>query len=158
MNDSKSDAVSRFQRLAPWGLVLVAAIALLLTLRSLSVANAERARLVAWQSGILHQLKMARQAGDRAAPAVPVTAEKAPEILADVIGARDVAQAMLEAQMPYARADAPKQAEAPILPRSRDAPRPDSIKKLLVRGSAGIAGDDVAAIDQDSQAPWVGWK
>lgn len=126
--------------------LVIVTIALMLALNHLSAARAQVKTMETWQSGILRQLGAAGQRGDDGA----LEPADASEALAEIIASRDSAQLLLTQRSPKpgtAIAESPDETALPT-----------NIATLTSRASTGVAGEDAATIDRDSQTPWKDWK
>ena len=128
--------------------LVVAIAALALSLQHSASLRAQLAEEGRWRAGIVRQLQDARRVSGRTAPLDP---QEAGEALAEIIASRDSAAQILSHRGEALPADP---SALPPLPTGL----PTNIATLSGRESTGVAGDDAAAIERDSQTPWTGWK
>jgi hypothetical protein len=124
--------------------LVIVTLALIVALNHLSAMKAQVKAMETWRSEILQQLGAAGQRGD-------VDPADASEALAEIISSRDGAQLLLSQR---GAGPASEAAPAPV----EGATAPADIATLTQRASTGVAGEDAAAIDRDSQTPWKDWK
>lgn len=145
------DGTARSMRIALAALicaVIILSVALIFAVSHLSTMKAQLTAMQTWQSGILRQLGEALQ---RAGSARPLDPAEASEALADIVASRDSARLLLTQRTP--------EPDLPSVPSSsEDTVAPSNIASLTRRASTGVAGEDAAAIDRDSQTPWNDWK
>jgi hypothetical protein len=128
------------------------------TRRILAEARQEAAALKQWQDGILAQLNKAERPTTDVGARLRLNPADAPEALADLIAQRDTASEMLR----LSSSEGPTELGEPSTGGApTGSPRPtalNGITQLKKRESSGVAGQDAAAIENDSKAPWGGWK